>query len=56
MSLRTADYTLDLQNWALSVVLESTYSTHANREKPVNFTLQLRDICWDLPYTSFDAV
>jgi len=56
MSLRTADYTLDQQSWALSVVLESTFSTHANREAPVNFTLQLRDVCWDLPYTTFNAV
>jgi hypothetical protein len=55
MSLTTADYTLDKQSWALSVVLESTYSTHANREKPINFTLQLRDVCWDLPHTTFNA-
>ena len=51
IALRTSDYSLDLQSWALTVVLESTQSTHANREGAINFTLDLKDVCWDLPLT-----
>jgi len=57
MQLTTADYTnYDQQTWALSVVLESSQSTHANKEGAINFTLELKDVCWDLPLTSFNAI
>jgi hypothetical protein len=52
MSLTTSDYTTyDLQSWALSVVLESTRSTSANKEGVINFKLDFKDVCWDLPLT-----
>jgi len=35
--------------------MESTYSTHANREASDDFTLTLRDICWDLTLTAPQA-
>lgn len=34
------------------MVLSSTESTHANREGSVDFTLDLKDVCWDLPLTA----
>ena len=46
------DYTYDLQSWDIRITLESTYSTHANRRGSDDFTLKLRDVCWDLPLTA----
>lgn len=57
MSLTTADYTnYDLQSWSLQVVMESKQSRSAKREGQINFTLDLRDICWDLPYTDHNVL
>ena len=38
--------------WDLKITLESTYSTHANRKDFDEFTLELKDICWDIPLTA----
>jgi hypothetical protein len=51
----TTDYSYDLSNWDLVVVLESTYSTDLAREGVIEFSLELRNICWDLPYTDFNV-
>ena len=48
----TQDYTYDQESWALRITLESTYSTSANRAGSDDFTLELRDVCWDLPLTA----
>jgi len=54
MALQTADYAnYDLQNWPLSVVLESTYSKSAKREGEIKFLLEIKDVCWDLPLSAF---
>ena len=55
LSVMTTDYKYDLESWDLTVVLESTYSSSAQREGQINFTLDLKDVCWDLPYTSFSV-
>jgi hypothetical protein len=55
MGLTTSDKTnYDRQSWALHVVLESTYSTHANREGEIKFKLDIMDVCWQLPLTTFN--
>ena len=57
MSLTTSDYAnYDLSSWSLQVVMESKQSVSAKREAKINFTLDLRDICWDLPYTDFSVI
>ena len=45
----TQDYTYDQESWNLRIAVESTYSTSANRIGSDDFTLELRDICWDIP-------
>jgi hypothetical protein len=54
MKLTTIDYAnYDLQNWSLSVVLESTYSSAALKEGEIKFNLEIKDVCWDLPLSAF---
>lgn len=54
MALQTADYAnYDLQNWLLSVVLESSYSKSAKREGEIKFLLEIKDVCWDFPLSAF---
>lgn len=45
----TQDYSYDQESWNLRIAVESTYSTSANRIGSDDFTLELRDICWDVP-------
>jgi hypothetical protein len=55
MGLKTADYTnYDRQSWKMHVVLESTYSIHAKREGEIKFQLDIMDVCWQLPLTTFN--
>jgi len=57
MQLTTADYAnYDLQTWALSVVMESVQSKSASKEGAINFNLEIKDVCWDLPLTNFNTV
>jgi hypothetical protein len=55
MGLKTADYTnYDRQILKMHVVLESTYSIHAKREGEIKFQLDIMDVCWQLPLTTFN--
>ena len=52
VNVLATDYTYDQESWPLKITLESTYSTHANRRGSDDFTLELKDVCWDLPLTA----
>lgn len=56
LDVKTTNYNYDLQSWQIVLVLESVRSTHANRKGTIEFKLDLKDICWDLPYTRFGVV
>ena len=49
LTVRATDYMYDQEEWKLKIALESTYSTAQNRIGYDDFTLALRDICWDIP-------
>ena len=49
VQVRATDYALDGQSWDLKVGLKSTHSTDASQIGSDDFTLELRDICHDVP-------
>jgi hypothetical protein len=48
LTLSTADYTYDGQEWDLLVTQISTYSKSLKREASASFKLSLRNVCRDL--------
>ena len=49
VQVRATDYALDGQEWNLKVGLKSTHSLDSSQIGSDDFTLRLRDICWDIP-------